>query len=215
MLLDIEDLREDYRRGEFDLTNADPDPFLQFKTWFEEALAADLPEPNAMTLATSTPDGHPSARIVLLKGFDEDGFIFYSNYESSKGEQLAANPRAALVFVWLEIHRQVRVEGMVEKLPADQSAAYFRSRPRGSQIGAWASPQSRIIESREIIEEKVRELEEKYAGAEALPLPDYWGGYRVKPHRIEFWQGRSSRLHDRILYRREEGLEWTRERLAP
>jgi pyridoxamine 5'-phosphate oxidase len=167
-----------------------------------------------MTLATAAPDGYPNARTVLLKGFDEHGFTFFTNYESRKGVELTANPRATVLFTWLELQRQIRIEGVVEKISREASLAYFQSRPRENQIGAWASPQSRIIESREVLVQREMEMEEKFAGLEKLPLPDFWGGYLLRPVVMEFWQGRMSRLHDRILYSRD-GNDWRIERLAP
>lgn len=211
----IQGLRQDYQAAAFDLTDADADPFVQFGKWFAEALDAQVLEPNAMTVATASPDGVPHARIVLLKGYDEAGFVFYTNYGSAKAQELDQNPRAALVFVWLELQRQVRIEGRVERVSAEESAAYFQSRPKSSQIGAYASPQSQPIASRQVLEDNVARLEAAYASAEALPLPDFWGGYRVIPSRIEFWQGRSSRLHDRITYTHTTDGDWIRERLAP
>ncbi|MEO1517323.1 MAG: pyridoxamine 5'-phosphate oxidase [Bacteroidota bacterium] len=210
----IADLREDYRLHTLDISDVADDPIEQFKTWFEAAQEAKVPEPNAMTLATATADGIPSARIVLLKGFYEDGFVFYTNYESDKGREMDANPHAALVFCWLGLERQVRISGAVQRLPEDESLAYFQSRPKGSQIGAWASPQSQIISDRQILEDNVRRLQEEYASADQLPRPPHWGGYVVKADQIEFWQGRSSRLHDRIRYQKEGG-GWKKERLAP
>lgn len=212
----IQNLRKDYQAAAFDLADAAPDPVVQFGKWFREALDAEVLEPNAMTLATASPDGVPHARIVLLKGVDESGFVFYTNYGSAKGRELEQNPRAALVFVWLELQRQVRIEGRVERVSAEESAAYFQSRPKGSQIGAYASPQSQPIASRQVLEDNVTRLTAEYAAADALPLPDFWGGYRVIPTQIEFWQGRSSRLHDRIVYTPDAAGEgWTRTRLAP
>lgn len=212
----LQNLRKDYQAAAFDLADAHTDPIVQFGQWFGEALDAQVLEPNAMTLATASPDGVPHARIVLLKGMDDAGFVFYTNYGSAKAQELSLNPRAALAFVWLELQRQVRIEGRVERVSAEESAAYFQSRPKGSQIGAYASPQSQPIDSRQILEDNVKRLEAQYAEAEALPLPDFWGGYRVIPSHIEFWQGRSSRLHDRIAYTRTtEGGAWTRVRLAP
>lgn len=212
----LQNLRKDYQAAAFDLADAHTDPIVQFGQWFGEALDAQVLEPNAMTLATASPDGVPHARIVLLKGVDDAGFVFYTNYGSAKAQELSLNPRAALAFVWLELQRQVRIEGRVERVSAEESAAYFQSRPKGSQIGAYASPQSQPIDSRQILEDNVKRLEAQYAEAEALPLPDFWGGYRVIPSHIEFWQGRSSRLHDRIAYTRTtEGGAWTRVRLAP
>jgi pyridoxamine 5'-phosphate oxidase len=206
-------LRKDYtQRG---LAEADllADPVAQFRVWFDQALAAGLAEPNAMTLATCTPDGVPSARIVLLKGLDERGFAFFTSYDGRKAQELAANPRAALVFYWAELERQVRVEGVVERTSAAESDDYFESRPRGSQLGAWSSEQSRIVEGRAVLEARMAALEAKYDGG-PVPRPPFWGGFRVRPEVVEFWQGRSSRLHDRLRYRREGGT-WVIERLCP
>jgi pyridoxamine 5'-phosphate oxidase len=212
-LSSLSDLRKEYIRAGLDESDADPDPIEQFRKWFDEALAADLHEPNAMTLATATPDGKPSARIVLLKGFDARGFVFYTNYEGRKGRELAENPRAALVFYWGELERQVRVEGRVWRVLEEESDAYYASRPRGSRLGAWASAQSRSVERRELVEERLRELEREYTGRE-VPRPPFWGGYRVEPEEIEFWQGRENRLHDRLVYRwSSDG--WRIERLQP
>jgi len=189
------------------------DPIAQFKAWFDDAVAANLPLPEAMTLATATPDGRPSARMVLLKQVDEDGFVFFTNYHSAKAEQLDANPYAALVFYWSRLDRQVRVEGTVIRTSAEESRDYFKTRPRESQIGAWASAQSEVIASREVLEQRAHELEEQYGDRE-IECPEYWGGYRVKPERIEFWKSRIGRLHDRILYQRDSD-GWTITRLAP
>jgi pyridoxamine 5'-phosphate oxidase len=206
-------LRKEYARAGLREPDADRDPIEQFRRWFDEALAADLHEPNAMTLATSTPDGHPSARVVLLKGFDERGFVFYTNYEGRKAEELEINPYCALVFYWGELERQVRIEGCVSRVPDEESDAYFEGRPRGSQLGAWASEQSRPARNRGVLEERLRELEAEYGDRE-VPRPPFWGGYRVEPEVIEFWQGRENRLHDRLRYRRsDEG--WKVERLQP
>ena len=191
----------------------DRDPIKQFQIWFDEAVAAKLPMPEAMTLATATPDGKPSARMVLLKQVDHDGFVFFTNYNSAKAEQLDANPYAALVFYWSQMDRQVRVEGSVVKTPAQESREYFRTRPRESQIGAWASTQSQAISSREVLEQRAHELEELYRDRD-VDCPEHWGGYRLKPERIEFWKSRIGRLHDRILYQRDGG-GWTITRLAP
>ncbi len=206
-------LREEYTRAGLRESDADPNAIEQFRGWFGEALAADLHEPNAMTLATATPDGRPSARVVLLKGFDERGFVFYTNYEGRKSRELEANPRAALLFYWGELERQVRVEGIVSRVPDKESDAYFAARPRGSQLGAWASEQSRPVRYRGALEKRLREIESEYEGRE-VPRPAFWGGYRVVPETMEFWQGRENRLHDRLRYRRAEG-GWKIERLQP
>lgn len=212
-VLDLAALRESYTRAGLTEAEAGPDPFALFTRWFEEAVTARVPEPNAMTLATVGEDGQPAARIVLLKELDAEGFVFYTNYESRKGRDLAARPRAALVFWWVALERQVRVEGTVERVPAAVSDAYFAARPRDSQLGAWASEQSRRVESRETLAARLTELEAQFEGQE-VPRPPHWGGYRVVPTLLEFWQGRPSRLHDRIVYTREDEA-WSRERLAP
>jgi pyridoxamine 5'-phosphate oxidase len=191
----------------------DRDPIKQFQRWFDEAVAANLPLPEAMTLATATPDGKPSARMVLLKQVDEDGFVFFTNYTSAKAEQLDANPYAALVFYWSRLDRQVRVEGSVVRTTGQESRDYFRTRPRESQIGAWASAQSKVISGRDVLERRAQELEDQYRDRE-VDCPEYWGGYRLKPERIEFWKSRVGRLHDRILYKRDFG-GWAISRLAP
>ena len=198
---------------ELDEKTIDPDPIKQFQTWFNDAVAAQLPLPEAMTLATATPDGKPTARMVLLKQVDDDGFVFFTNYNSAKGRQLDANPFAALVFYWSKLDRQVRVEGSVTKTSAEESREYFQTRPRESQIGAWASAQSETIESRSALEQRARDLEALYGNRE-IDRPEHWGGYRLRPERIEFWKSRIGRLHDRILYQRE-GDVWTITRLAP
>ncbi len=204
--------RISYERGELDERLLHGAPMEQFALWMQAAVDAELPEPNAMMLATVGLDGTPSARMVLLRGFDAGGFRFFTNYESVKGCELAANERAALVFYWPELERQVRVTGSVEKLPREESAAYFATRPRGHQLGAWASRQSEVVGSREELEAAMRQAGERFP--DHVPLPPHWGGYRVMPETVEFWQGRPDRLHDRIRYRRQ-GSAWVRERLAP
>jgi len=190
------------------------DPIKQFQNWFNDGFEAKLPMPDAMSLATVTPDGRPTARMVLLKQVDEDGFVFFTNYQSSKARQLEINPYAALVFYWPQFERQVRVEGKVTKTSAEESAAYFKTRPRESQIGAWASPQSEVISAREVLEQRANELSDQYCDRE-IDCPTHWGGFRLKPDRIEFWKGRVGRLHDRILYELQPDGSWTIKRLAP
>lgn len=209
----LADLRKDYARGSLDETSVDADPIRQFDAWFKQALDARLPEPNTMTLATVDARGYPSARIVLIKGVDERGFVFFTNYESRKGLDLAANPHASLLFYWIELERQVRVEGTVVKASAEESDAYFHSRPLGSRVGAWASEQSRPIESRALLEAREKSFSERFG--ENPPRPPHWGGYRLVPETIEFWQGRPSRLHDRILYTRLSAGGWRISRLSP
>lgn len=207
-------LRKSYSRETLNETDVTPIPFDQFAKWFQEALQSELPEPNAMTIATVAESGRPSARTVLLKGFDENGFIFFTNYESRKGREIEANPFGTILFCWLELERQIRIEGSIEKIDRSESLAYFISRPKESQIGAWASPQSQPIPNRSILEDRQNQISEQYAEAVNLPLPENWGGYRLKPDYFEFWQGRESRLHDRIFYQLINH-EWKIGRLAP
>jgi len=209
----IADLRREYASRALGEDEADADPIRQFTTWFDEAASAQILDVNAMTLATTTAGGDPDARIVLLKGFDDDGFVFFTNYESAKGHQLAANPRACLLFFWVELERQVRITGPVTKVSRSESEEYFHSRPFESQVGAWASAQSATVADRAVLETRYAELTAQYAG-QSVPLPAFWGGYRVAPEKVEFWQGRPSRLHDRLLYTRQAG-GWLRSRLAP
>ena len=210
--MNIADIRKDYALTRLDESDVDADPFKQFHAWLREALAAEVPEPTAMTLATVDDEGSPSARIMLLKALDERGFVFYTNYESRKGRELATRPRAALTFFWKELERQVRIEGSVEKVSAAESDEYFASRPLGSRIGAWASTQSATIASRPWLEARVKAAEAQYG--ESPPRPPHWGGFRVLADWLEFWQGRQSRLHDRIAYTRES-TGWVVSRLSP
>jgi len=207
--------RKSYERDALDEHGIDRDPFQQFTIWYDEAVAAGLPEPEAMTLSTATLEGQPSARIVLLRGYDERGFCFFSNYSSQKGQELAANPYAAVTFHWVELERQVRIAGRVEKVTEAESDAYFQSRPSQSRIGAWSSPQSSVISSRDALEELFKKYQEQYLDETAIPRPEHWGGYRVIPKRIEFWQGRPNRLHDRLRFIRIDQGPWTLQRLAP
>lgn len=210
---DIAGIRRNYSLETLDEKNIAADAIDQFTAWWDEAVKSEIDEVNAMTLATATPDGKPSARIVLLKGYDADGFVFYTNYTSNKGHALELNAHAALVFFWKELERQIRIEGTAEKVSDEESDAYFFSRPSGSRIGAWASPQSTVIPNREILDENVNRFTMQFG--EDIPRPSHWGGYRIKPELMEFWQGRSSRLHDRIRYIKTAGNDWKTERLAP
>ena len=208
----IADIRQEYMRAGLVEKDAAADPFKQFDRWFQDAVQAELPLPEAMTLATATDTGRPSARVVLLKGVDARGFVFYTNYASRKGRELAANPHAALVFAWTELERQVRIEGTIKKVSAEESDLYFASRPLGSRLGAWASPQSMVLPDRLTLAKTVAAIVLRYG--KHPPRPPHWGGYRVLPEAIEFWQGRKNRLHDRLLYTKQTG-DWTIERLAP
>lgn len=210
----ISHLRKEYTIAGLTENELDPNPFKQFRKWLNQALEVGLPEPTAMTLATATKDGKPSARMVLLKHFDEEGFVFFTNYKSRKGRELLRNPAAALVFYWVELERQVRIIGTAKKVSHEESEQYFRTRPIGSQLAAWASKQSEILQSRQEIEKRVLELEAQYTNKE-IPVPPIWGGFRIKPTEIELWQGRPNRLHDRLRYALARGGKWKIERLAP
>ncbi len=213
MKKELAGLRQEYAGATFDESHAHPHPFIQFGKWFDQAMQSHIPEPNAMTLSTSDAGGRPHARVVLLKALDERGFVFFTNYQSNKAKELALNPYASLVFLWLQLQRQVRVEGRVEMVSEAESEAYFLSRPRQSQLGALASPQSQIIPNRQYLEDRLWQLEKEYSG-KPIERPAYWGGFRLIPERVEFWQGRQSRLHDRLLYELSE-KHWTIKRLAP
>jgi len=215
--MDLAALREEYSREILDMDSADVDPLKQFERWFEQAMQADLIEPNAMTLATVDANNRPAARTVLLKMFDANGFVFYTNYTSRKAKHIEGNPHVTLLFQWLPLQRQVEINGFAAKVSTAESMKYFMVRPRGSQLGAWISHQSSVISNRKLLESKLQELKAKFAGGE-IPLPDFWGGYRIKPYRMEFWQGGANRLHDRIEYRQTDDHsngQWQRQRLSP
>jgi pyridoxamine 5'-phosphate oxidase len=211
--MSIADLRKDYARESLDEKDVARDPIVQFARWFQEALNSGFTEPNAMAVATADAQGRPSARILLLKGYDSRGFVFFTNYESRKGHELAQNPYASLLFHWVELERQVRIEGRVERVEPAESDEYYRSRPLGSRVGAWASPQSRVLADRSALEHKLGQLAEQLG--EDPPRPPHWGGYRLAPESLEFWQGRPSRLHDRVRYTLVSAGNWKIERLAP
>lgn len=211
---DIASLRKEYTKAVLDVNSVLQDPISQFTKWFDEAIAAKVPEPNAMNLATVNENGRPSSRVVLLKGIEDYMFVFYTNYQSRKGKELDNNPACSLTFFWPELERQVRIEGVALRVDEKRSEKYFQSRPRGSQVGAWASPQSTLISDRSLLEERAKQIEEKFKGQEILPKPNQWGGFEIDPLMIEFWQGRPSRLHDRILYTKDDGV-WKINRLAP
>lgn len=210
----ISEIRQNYQQGSLNEDSTDPNPFRQFEQWLNEAIAYPFREPNAMALATSMPDGTPSVRMVLLRRWDERGFVFYTNCESQKGRELAANPKASLVFWWDALERQVRISGTVEQVADSEADAYFQTRPRGHQLGAWVSQQSHVIESRAALEARLKEVEAQFAG-KPVPRPPYWSGFRVVPEVIEFWQGRENRLHDRLRYTPQSNGKWLIERLQP
>ena len=211
---DPSQMRAQYDVGELRQDMLDPDPIRQFSTWFEQACAANLPEPNAMSLATVSSDGQPSLRTVLLKSYDSQGLVFFTNYQSRKARQIASNPNVALLFTWLPLARQISITGAARQISTAESFKYFLTRPRGSQIAAWISNQSSVISSRAILDMQLEQMKQKFAGGQ-IPLPSFWGGYRVVPKTIEFWQGRPDRLHDRFLYTRDSENRWSIERLAP
>jgi pyridoxamine 5'-phosphate oxidase len=213
--IDLIGLRREYETAGLRRAEMHSNPIEQFATWFSTALNSALPDSNAMSLATATSEGKPSVRVVLLKAFDQRGFVFFTNYKSGKGRDLDANPQAALAFYWIQLERQVRVTGRVEKTSREESQEYFHSRPRGSQLGAWVSHQSEVIDARRILEARLAEMTERFAGEGVIELPPHWGGYRVAPETIEFWQGRANRLHDRFLYTRQTDGSWALDRLAP
>lgn len=212
-MIKLDDMRSEYMQKSLDEKDVNENPISQFEIWFNEATNAKLKDPNACTLATCGADMMPHARIVLLKRYDENGFIFFTNYKSKKSNDLSSNPKACLNFAWLELERQIRINGVCEKIPLNESISYFATRSRGSQLGAWVSQQSKTIESRNILKLQMAKLKDKFKNGK-IPLPDFWGGYRIKPQKIEFWQGRENRLHDRILYTQKDS-SWTISRLAP
>lgn len=213
--LNLQDLRRSYQQGGLNEADMDPNPFAQFAKWFTQAEKAEILEPNAMIIATVNGDGQPSTRTVLLKYFDEDGFVFFTNYASQKSQDIAQNPRVALQFLWLDLERQIKILGQAEKISTAESMQYFFSRPKGSQIGAWVSHQSSIISSKDLLKMQFEKLKQKFAEGK-VPFPDFWGGYRVRPHQMEFWQGGENRLHDRILYSQDSQTKfWKISRLAP
>ncbi|PIE56769.1 MAG: pyridoxamine 5'-phosphate oxidase [Desulfobulbus propionicus] len=212
--MDLHQLRQDYTQAELNRNTLSPDPFAQFEKWFEEALSAELWEPNAMCLGTVNSAGQPSQRTVLLKFFDTKGFVFFTNYTSTKAREIEKNPKVSLLFPWLLLERQVIIQGTTEKISMMESARYFASRPKESQIGAWISPQSSEIDSRALLLQKLNEVKKKFSQGK-IPLPDFWGGYRIRPHSFEFWQGRKARLHDRFQYRSCTDGSWSIHRLAP
>jgi pyridoxamine 5'-phosphate oxidase len=211
--MSIADLRREYAHARLDEAQVSPDPTAEFDRWFVQAREAKVLEPNALALATATPDGAPSVRMVLLKGYDERGFVFFTDYRSQKGTELEANPQAALVFYWGELERQVRITGPVSVVSREESEAYFKTRPRTSRLSAWASHQSHVVKGRKVLEDEARRMDDRFP--DDVPVPPYWGGYRVKPETVEFWQGRESRLHDRLRYTRKNGGGWRIERLSP
>ena len=211
--MSIANIRREYARARLDEAHVSPDPLVQFDRWFTQAREAEVPEPNAMTLATATRDGVPSARIVLLKGYDERGFVFFTDYRSQKGTELEQNPQASLVFFWAELERQIRIGGPVSVVSREESESYFHTRPRLSQVSTWVSHQSQVIPGRKVLDDQARKMDGSFPGD--VPLPPHWGGFRLTPETVEFWQGRESRLHDRLRYRRQKGGGWQLERLAP
>lgn len=212
--MDLSQLRQEYALQAFDIDDADPDPFRQFEHWFQEAIRSELLEPNAMSIASVDPQGAPAQRTVLLKTFDMEGFVFFTNYESRKARHLDDNPQVSAHFLWLPLQRQVEINGIARRVSTGESLRYFSGRPRGSQLGAWVSHQSQVITSRSLIEQKLAEIKRKFGDGE-IPLPSFWGGYRICPTRFEFWQGRPSRLHDRIEYLADPDGGWRRQRLSP